>query len=205
MNKKQLAEQAHRIIVGGDITPEQDYTMQEMRLAVGQIADAMMLNYLIQINKGTRDMNVPREFLRSESVAITDKIGTFTGKPLKLPFNKTIYEVEIDDENCGIDGEFLVPITKSRSLFKMREGSALEGMYGYQIESYSEGIKIRLMNTGSEEIASILVYHVPSSTGISDDDDLHIPEALRNDIIIQTIKTFSPGTQIPDDLKQDNA
>lgn len=203
MNIKTLAEEAYSIITGGKENTDNKTSMQEVREHVRQACNTFMVAHLKSINK-TKDPNrfvVPREWLKKVNLTVTEKVAVLTERPLKLPGNKTLYQVEVAGEECEIKGELMVPINKPIGMYNQMESSSLNDFYRYQINRFEDGIQIKII---SDAIAEIDVYFVESASSIDVKKELNIPEELENDIIMQVIKTLAPQVDIPEDIKQDN-
>lgn len=204
MNIKTLAEQAYSIITGGKDNMDNKTTMQEVRMTVREVCDTFMVAHLKDLNKSKDKTKfvVPREYWKKVTLSVIDKEATLTERPLKLPRMKTILECEVEGENCDKRGQIMVPIHKPVQMYELSESSTVSNFYRYQVNRFEEGVKIKVLTPDVDKIA---VYFVESAMEIGLEDELNIPSERYNDILIQSVKTISPQTQIPEDIKQDNA
>ena len=196
MNKKTIAEQAIRILAGGEATTESEIKPQEVRVTAGQVIDQLVLEHLIGLNKleGNVNFRVPSDFTLSANVTLTNKSGTLPFY-LKLPQLRGIQEVTIGSgESLG----YLYPMQGRGGLLDDLESSSLEGNDGYRIT----GDKIKIISDGV--FASCTVYYVPSASKASDTLDLPFPDYIYEDVIKRIVKQFVPHIQISEDQAIDN-
>lgn len=196
MNKKTIAEQAHRILSGGDPSVEIEVQIQEVRMAAGQIIDKVVLEYLVNLNKieKTADFRVPSDFTTSASVSLSSKVGTAPDY-LKLPSDRGIQEVTI---GSGSSLAYLYPILSRGGLSDGLESSSLEGNDGYRINGSSIAI------TTDISPSTCTVHYVQSAAKASLTDELVFPDFLMEESIKRVVKQFMPHIEIPEDKVIDN-
>lgn len=196
MNKKTVAEQAHRILVGGDPSVENEIKIQEVRVAAGQIIDQVLLEYLLNLNKIERNVNfrVPAEFTSSSSVALSNKSGTLPDY-LKLPQDRGIQEVTL---GVSPNLTYLFPIQARAGLMSGLESAELEGHDGYRITGSTISITTDIAPT------TCMVHYVVSAAKANDATELPFPDFLMEESIKRIVKQFAPHVQIPEDQTIDN-
>jgi hypothetical protein len=202
--KHQIAEQALRMLSGGDVSKDSEITIREMMLAVSQARDFVIRQELWQLI-AMGDVDVVGEYICSyedEPVLFDDKRDMFyseiPAEYINLPRNMGVYQISLMKDQFNA----FVPV--SSSFLSMHRGMAsqnLNGQKGYLVE------KGRVYYTGleaSDDIEKVLIKLVAASSEIEEDDIFPIPADKEMEVIKMAVQMYSTQLQIPNDQVNDN-
>lgn len=202
--KHSLADQALRILSGGDISKDSETTIREMMIAISQARDFIVRRELWNLMK-MDDVDIPGEYITSFEDVKTlkdDKKNMFysdlPAEYLDLPRNMGIYQISLMQDQYNA----FVPVTASfLSMFRGLAAQSLEGRKSY----FPERGRIYYPEmTEADSIKEVLIKEVVASADIDEDDLFPIPADKEYEVIQMAIQMYSTQKQIPNDQLNDN-
>jgi hypothetical protein len=197
--KYKLAEQAQRILAGGDVTDDFAPTIQELALASGQVmAKLVWLSY--QEHKQDGQMGINGQFISAfEDVPVkidaNKKLhySEVPASPLKLPHDMGIYMVSLMEDQF----EPFIPLPNGvLGMLRNQLFSNLEGRQGYFVEAdriYYVGME------KSDGITKVLMKLVITGSQLGIDDKFEVSPEMEWDIIRELVALYNPEARMPED------
>jgi hypothetical protein len=199
--KKQIAEQAMRILAGGHLKPDRNLDIREVMLNLDQIRDRMVrLSTYSNIKEG--DYSVDEDWLSFyESVAVsTDatkglKYITLPANAISLPRGLGVYQITpiADMEDAFI-------IIQPGQVGMLSGTDALE----HELKTYCWPVGERVYFKNLDvSISVVTVLMASSSKDIAESSSYPIPPDMEAELLEQLIKVFSILDQQPHDELED--
>jgi len=199
--KKQIAEQAMRILAGGHLKPDRNLDIREMMLALDQLRDsAVSIHTLNNIKAG--EYGVDADFLSvHDNVAVSADTShglryiTLPGSPISLPHDMGIYQISPmknqEDVYHRIAAGALAIYKRKQSLTN-------------QVNTYywNIGTKVYFKNLDIS-VDSLLLIMAKSSKDILETETYPVPPDVEIDLLQRLVEMFSMTKQIPHDEVED--
>ena len=199
--KKQIAEQAMRILAGGHIKPDRTMDIREVMLALDQFRDDAVRNRtLANINNG--EIRIDEEFLSFyESIAVaTDstkgiKYITLPAKPIDLPKNLGLYQIS---PTGNMEDPWIITLAGAVGIYTGTQ--ALE----HELKTYcwQVGERVYVKNI-DPSIAEVTVLMATTSKGIAESATYPVPPDVEAELLQKVIQLFSIEKQTPHDELED--
>ena len=202
--KHRLAEQAQRILAGGD--PSDDFRpgIPELALAVPQIMAKLVWKSYHE-HKQDDQISVNGQFIvgfDDVEVLLDEKkklyYATLPSSPIKLPHDMGVHTVSLMEDQTNP----FVPVPNGfMALARNLVAGQLEGRDAYFIEgprAYFVGMK------ASDEITKVLIKMVVTGSDLDNDDEFEIAPEMELDLIQALIELYSTQVNTPEDSVNDN-
>jgi len=199
--KKQIAEQAMRILSGGHLKPDRTLDIREVMLALDQLRDKQVqISTLNNVKMGIYSVDEDYiSFYESVSVALDAtkniKYITLPASTISLYGGFGLYQITpIGD----MEGAYI--ITQAAHVGLMRESQALE----HELNTYcwQVGGKVYFKNI-DDAIAEVTVLIAASSKDIADDADYPVAPNDEIELLQKLIQIFSIHQDAPHDEMED--
>jgi hypothetical protein len=200
-SKKQIAEQAIRILSGGHLKEDRTLDIREVMLALDQLRDeAVRVRTIANINNG--DNRIDEEFLSfyEDEPILTDSVKelkyiVMPAKPIDLPKNLGLYQVTpvANFENPWI-------ITRPGQIGIYAGTQALDHELKTFCWQVSDRLYIKGIDAGVAEATLILAA---SSKDIGETDTYPLPPDVEHELLQKLIELFSIHKQMPHDEVED--
>ena len=203
--KKQIAEQAMRILKGGNLKPDRNLDIREVMLALDQLRDqACRIAVYNNIKEGYYE--VPDAFLTLHS-GITISEETVTGLSritlpvsiVDLPHNLGIYQISPETSNVA-DLETAFKIVHAGEIGLLSGNAATDNdqlTFCWPVDTY---VYFKNLPNDTTTVTAILVQ---SGKEFAEDDDYKLPPDLENELLEHLIKLFSIEVSQPHDEAED--
>ena len=190
--KKQIAEQALRIIQGGHIKPDNPVDIREVMLHLDQLRDARCrIDTFNNVKAGNYAVN------EGYLTIITDTIASgqlaLPQPTLDLEWGLGLYQV-----SPNTDLEEAYAITQPGLVGLMKGTAALERAS----KGYCWLISGTIYFKNVADIA-VTVWYVPSSKSIAEDADYPVPPDVEAELLQQLVQMFGVQQQAPHDELED--
>lgn len=198
--KKQIAEQALRIIQGGHIKPDNPADIREVMLHLDQLRDARCrLDTLNNVKAG--NYTVSEEYMTHTS-GLTTAADAATGQPsvtlpskvLDLPYGLGLYQVnptaDFEDAYAIVTPGHNALLSGSAAMERTSKG------YCWHIAS-----KIYFKNVANS--VAVTALYVPTSKDIAEDADYPVPPDVEAELLQQLVQMFGVQQQAPHDELED--
>jgi len=201
--KYQLAEQALRILSGGDVSKDSETDIRELMIAVSQARDKIVRMELFQmIAAGEYDIN--SEYLVTyESVAVSKDMAKnlfysiLPAKVITLPKGMGVYQISLMQDQYNA----FAPLPANfMSMYRNLPSQGLEGRFGY----WQEGARVYYTGVDSVETPTVLMKLVPASNEVGEDDVFPIPPDKEYDVVSMAIQMYATQKGIRNDQINDN-
>lgn len=191
--KKQIAEQALRIIQGGHIKPDNPADIREVMLHLDQLRDARCrLDTLRNVKDG--DYEVPEDYISIVTGTVSSGSYSLPQPALDLPHGLGLYQV---GPTADLDEAYAIMPPGQRALLG---GSAA-------MERQSKGFCWLIAGTiyfkNVTDSTGITVMYVPSSKSIAEDADYPLPPDVEADLLKELVQMFGVQQQAPHDELED--
>jgi len=199
--KKQIAEQAMRIISGGHLKPDRTIDIREVMLGLDQIRDARVkLDVYENMKMGNRV--VDEEYLSFyESVALaTDSVKglkyfVMPANTISLPYNLGLYQVSPTGD---MEAAWIIAQAGEMALYRGTQASL------HELQVFCWQVKDRVYIKGVDpSISEVTVLLAASSKDITEDADYPVPPDAEAEILTQLLKLFGIHQQQPHDELED--
>lgn len=200
--RRQLAEQAHRILAGKHPMDDFTLTVEEMMLSVDQLFAEIVKQSYYENKQNEDDFFLSGVYLYPFVLDVKDdevRKKPFVVLPTTfadLPGNLGIQYVGFADESDSF------PVVPSNFL-SMSRGLIVSGLEG-RIGCFSEGNRIYLINTQTYNKPEQLLVKIACGTMGSLDYPVEIPLNAQNFLIDALVKRYSMTLQVPKDEINDN-
>ena len=204
--KYKLADQALRILAGGDVQNSSDTQIREMMVVASQARDYIVRQEIWELMRMADDVDIPGEYITPYDdieVKYDDKkkimYSKLPAKFLNLPRNMGVYQVSLTEDMWNA----FIPVTPNfRSLYNGLGASCLEGRPGYWVEGskiYYQGID------KTDNIPTVSLKLVIASDEVDDEDEVFpIPADKEMDVIRMALELYGVQKQVPNDEINDN-
>jgi len=191
--KKQIAEQALRIIQGGHIKPDNPADIREVMLHLDQLRDARCrLDTLNNVKGG--EYSVPEAYLSIVTGTVTSGTVALPQPNLELPYGLGLYQV---GPTADLEEAYGIMPPGHNALLK---GSAA-------LERASKGFCWLVAGTiyfkNVDEATGVTIMYVPSSKSIAEDADYPVPSDVESELLQQLVQMFGAQQQAPHDELED--
>lgn len=204
VTKRQLAEQAQRIILGGTQTADREVFIQELLLAVNQaFANAVKLSLFNNKREGENDVNgsfiysfddVPVSFDNNKKLYYSELPATYIDLPTDLGVAMVSLMEGQNDAFVRVPQNFL-------SLTRGLQSGSLLGRSPFWVENtrlYFPSIK------SSDNITKVLVKLIAGIDSIDDDQNVGIPLDIQDQIVRTVVQMYMvEQTNAKDELNDD--
>jgi hypothetical protein len=198
--KYKLADQALRILSGGDITNATDTQIREMMVAVSQARDFLVRQDVWNLIQGVDSFDIPGEYITTYEVEVKydEKYdimySKLPAKYLNLPRNLGVYSVSLAKDMWNA----FIPVSPNfRSLYRGLGASGLEDRIGYWISDrkvYFQGMD------QSDNIGNVSMRLIVASNEIDDEDEVFpIPADKELEVVKLAIDLYAPQKAAPSD------
>jgi len=196
---ERLAEQALRIINGGDINYEEDLDERDLQMYIIQAIGALVKRGFLQ-SKGTEVGEVDGNLILTfdDIVVKQDAKGFFATLPsctVGLMEGRGIHEV--GDEN----GAFIPTMNGFTSLYEGLDAVKLEGRIGY----FPENGTVRFFNESNFKDHTVFMKLTAAYDAIEPDAEISIPLDMQQEIVGLAVQLFGqlPNTdEVPDNVDE---
>ena len=208
--KKQIAEQAMRILSGGHLKPDRTIDIREVMLHLDQLRNkAIELLVLNNIKQGVYE--IPADLLSRYSVTvIVTPVGSYgygdpnrksmelPVKPINLPNDIGLYEMNSDD--------YALQFIKLPGTGKLYHGKEYLLPSSSVILYTRAGKNIQLLDTYSSMSVSdtVEVLMVVDSIDIAEDDFYPLTPELEADLLTRLVEVFGVMKEAPHDEVENN-
>jgi hypothetical protein len=203
--KYKLADQALRILSGGEIQNSSDTQIREMMLAVSQARDYLVRQEVWALIQQADSFDIPGEYITTYEMEVKkDKkydimYSKLPAKYLNLPRNLGVYSVSLVEDLWNA----FIPVSPNfRSLYNGLGASCLESRIGYWVERnkvYYQGMD------SSDNIGEVSIKLIVASNEIDDEDEVFpIPADKEMEVIKLALDLYTPQKQIQKDEINDN-
>lgn len=204
--KYELAEQALRILSGGDIQKDSDTQIREMMKVISQARDMLVRQELWQLMTMGDIIDISGEYISTyDDVKVSyderKKVmySTLPAQYINLPRNMGVYHISLMEDQFNA---FIPTHAHFRSLYNNLQSQRLEGRIGYWIEGdkiYYQGID------KTDHIPEVCMKLIVASNEIDDEDEMFpIPPDKELDVIKLALELYGMQKQIPNDQINDN-
>jgi len=197
--KKQIAEQALRIVQGGHIKPDDPADIREVMLYLDQLRDARCrLDTLNNVKVG--DYEVPEKYLSYETGTTAADATTgqqalsLSGGVLDLAYGLGLYQVTPDDD---IEDAYI--IMKPGHLGLIANSAAVERASNVYCWLINGTIYFKNLS----DATGVAVLFAKSSKDIAEDADYPIPPDVEAEMVQQLVQMFGVQKQAPHDELED--
>jgi hypothetical protein len=199
--KKQIAEQAQRIILGGTPTADREIDIRDIMLYLDQIRDTRIrIDVWNGIKIGDYDISSDY-FSQYENVSLqTDtaknlRYITLPASPIDLPQERGLHSISPMQNQ---EEAFVRIPTASMALYRGKLSFNTETLtYYWQI-----GSKVYFKNVDTM-LSKVLVTMAASSKDIAESATYPVPPDVESELLEQVIKTFAIMQEAPHDEKED--
>ncbi len=182
---EKLAEQALRIINGGDVNYEEDLDSRDIQLYITQALGALVRrgffetkNDLIGEVNGNLVLTFPNVAVQKDSAGFFAKLPSCT---VGLMEGRGIHEV-------GDSGGTYIPSMNGwANSFTSLDSLRLQGQVGY----YPENNTVRFFNVKDFDGHRVYLKLVAAYDAIQEDQEIAIPMDMQLEIVSQTVQLFS--------------
>jgi hypothetical protein len=204
--KYKLADQALRILSGGDVQNATDTQIREMMIAVSQARDYLVRQEVWMLIQQADVFDVPGEYITTYDdvqVKWDDKYkimySKLPAKYLNLPRNLGVYSVSLTEDMWNA----FVPVSPNfRSLYNGLGASSLESRIGYWVERgkiFFQGMD------KSDNIGDVSIKLIVASNEIDDEDEVFpIPADKEMEVVKLALEMYGLQKQVPNDEINDN-
>ncbi len=190
--KKQIAEQAIRILSGGHLKPDRTIDIREVMLHLDQLRDARCRIDTLNNVKGG-DYVVPEGYLTIITDTVVSGTVTLPESPLNLQWGLGLYQVGPSSD-----------LEEAYGIVQAGHSSLLKGTAA--LERSSKGYCWLVANTlYFKNVADIAVtiWYVPSSKSIAEDADYPVPPDVEAELLQQLVQMFGIEQQVQHDELED--
>jgi hypothetical protein len=198
--KKQIAEQAIRILSGGHLKPDRTIDIREVMLNLDQIRDARVrLDVLNSVKDGS--YTVDSDYLSFYSPVLVDtttegvRSCTMPASTVSLYGGLEIYQVTPVND---LESPFI--ILQPGEVGMMSGSSALE--HEDKVFCYKIGEQMFFKNLDAL-VLSVSMLIAVSGKEIAEDDEYPVPPDVEDDLLKQLIQMFGIQVQVPHDELED--
>lgn len=188
-SKRQLAEQAQRLILAGDPTDDRDLSLRELSLYVSQaLANIVRYRYFDSKNIGEPHISGSLIFTFDNQQVSLDTAKnlyyvTLPSTSIDLPDDMGVYSVSSQQDQSLV----FVPVSPNfAAIYRGTRAEKLDGRYGYWLE----GNRIYVHGLNDAD-CQLLVKMVASVDGISDNQAINIPPDIQEEIVKKTVELYS--------------
>lgn len=199
-SKKQIAEQALRILSGGHIKPDRTLDIRELMLSLDQARDARMrIDTLNNIKNGEYSVNSDYlSFYSSETVALTVegvRSCVLPAATVSLYGGLEIYQITPEDE---LEAPYI--ILKPGEVGMFAGTSALEHEDKVFVWKAGNSLFFKNLDVAVTDVTMMLAI---SGKEIAEDADYPVPPDVEDELLKMLIETFGVMQQIPHDNLED--
>ena len=211
--KRQLAEQALRIIQGGSIRDDAEIDIRELMLNIEQERDRLIKADLYQsISMGEYNINGSFISTHISSISFDEeknmKYSDLPITPISLPNDLGMFQVSFQKDQFNT---FVRIPNGATGLYNGLNASKLLGRIGYFVESSidsncsnSSGTRVYYTNMPEDCDKSVLLKVVATSGSIEEDDPFPIAPEMESQIIRSVVELYSVMRQALADESNDN-
>ena len=198
-----VAEQAQRIIQGGNVNNDVQVSISELEIFVDQaFGKFIKMSYFENRAEGEHAINGTFVYSYKASVKCdTDRDKYYSPIPssyVNLPNGMGIYSVS------PLKDEFNTYIPLPNSFASLTRGTAvqsLENNKGYMIEN----TRLYLFGVNKEDVpAHLLIKLVGGIQNYKNEDNVDIPLDMQSDLVKMTVELYMTMRQVPKDVINDN-
>jgi len=191
--KKQIAEQAMRIIQGGNLKPDNSMDIREVMLHLDQLRDRRCrLDVLNNVKSG--EYSVPDSYLVIETGTVSSGTVSLSRQTLELPYGLGLYQV---GPTADLDEAYAIMPPGQRALLG---GSAA-------MERQSKGFCWMVADViyfkNVSDSTGVTIMYVPSSKAIAEDADYPVPPDVEAELLQELVQMFGVQQQSPHDELED--
>ena len=213
VTKKQLAEQALRIIQGGSVRDDAEIDIREIMMNIEQERDKLIKVELFQsISMG--EYNINGSFISTYVSSILDdtdkdlKYSDIPVTPISLPNDLGMFQVSFEKDQFNT---FIRIPNGATGLYNNLNSSRLLGRIGYFVENstystceISSGTRVYYTNLPKDCTKSVLLKVVATSGDIDEDDPFPVAPEMESQIIRSVVELYSVMRQALADESNDN-
>ena len=213
VTKKQLAEQALRIIQGGSVRDDAEIDIREIMMNIEQERDKLIKVELFQ-SIGMGEYNINGSFISTYVSSIlydTDKDLRYSDipvTPISLPNDLGMFQVSFEKDQFNT---FVRTPNGATGLYNNLNSSKLLGRIGYFVENsiystceISSGTRVYYTNLPKDCDKKVLLKVVATSGDISEDDPFPIAPEMESTIIRSVVELYAVMRQAFSDESNDN-
>jgi len=191
--KKQIAEQALRIIQGGHIKPDNPADIREVMLHLDQLRDARCrLDTLNNVKGGSYE--VAEDYLSIVTGTVTGGLVALPQPALDLQWGLGLYQVSPTS-----DLEEAYGIVPPGHAALMKGTAALERAS----KGFCWLIAGNIYFKNVIDTTGVTIWYVPSSKSIAEDADYPVPPDVEAELLQQLVQVFGIQQQAPHDELED--
>lgn len=199
-----IAEQAQRIIQGGDVNSDVQVTKEELEIYVDQAFGKFVYNSFYENKKEDNESSVNGTFIYSfvEQVKCDKERDKYyvalSSTYVNLPNGMGVYSVS------PLQDEFNTYIPLRTDFLSITRGTlvgSLEGNKGY----YIENTRLYLHNLDKSAIPEkLLVKLAGGIQNAKHEDNVDLPLNVQEDLVRMTVQLYMTMRQVPQDVINDN-
>lgn len=191
--KKQIAEQAMRIISGGHLKPDRTIDIREVMLHLDQLRDARCrLDTMNNVKSG--NYSVSEDYLTIVTGTVTAGVVALPQPVLDLEWGLGLYQV-------GPTAD----LEEAYGIVPAGQGALLKGTAA--LERASKGYCWLVAGTlyfkNVDNTTGVTIWYVPSSKSIAEDADYPVPPDVEAELLQQLVQMFGVQQQVPHDELED--
>lgn len=187
--KKQIAEQAMRIISGGHLKPDRTVDIREVMLHLDQLRDARCrLDTLNNVKGG--EYAVGEGYLSIVTGTVSSGIVALPSAVLELPYGLGLYQV-----GPTADLEEAYGIMPAGQLALLKGSAAIER----QSKGFCYLVAGNIYFKNVAESTGVTIMYVPTSKDIAEDADYPVPPDVEAELLQQLVQMFGVQQNAPHD------
>ncbi len=203
-SKYKLAEQAQRIILGGNPTGDREVSIQELILFATQSFSIIVRRTFFE-GKSEGESFVNGDFIYSFENVDVSKDGArdeyYSSLPettVTLPYDMGVYQIS----RMKHQNKAFIPVSNGfNAMHSGMESSMLEGNIGY----YREGDRIYYVNfNDTTGIGKVLMKLIAPIGQVDDEDQVNIPDDIQGEIVQMIVQLYTNEQAAPKDIVNDN-
>lgn len=202
--KYRMAEQAKRILEGGNSTQDSQLSIRELMLFVSQ-AFGQVARMRFFENKAEGDDYINGDFIFSfPDIPVTvdqargEYYAILPSNVITLPRDLGVYHVSLMKDQTRP----FVPVANGfNAMFRGLEAGQLEGRSGF----YKEQEKIYFVNVDDiDGVEKVLIKLVAPLGSVGDEDVVSVPEDVQLEVVTMAVELYRLQQQVEQDLENDN-
>ncbi|MHC4646510.1 MAG: hypothetical protein ACYTBJ_13500 [Planctomycetota bacterium] len=191
--KKQIAEQAMRIISGGHLKPDRTVTIREVMLHLDQLRDARCrLDTLNNVKAG--NYSVSEDYLSIVTGTVSSGTVDLPQPALDLQWGLGLYQV-----GPTSDLEEAYGIVPPGGVALLKGTAALERAS----KGYCWLVAGTIYFKNVTDTTGVTIWYVPSSKSIAEDADYPVPPDVEAELLQQLVQMFGIQKEVPHDELED--
>ena len=200
-SKKQIAEQALRIISGGHLKPDRTIDIREVMLHLDQLRDAVVVESTMN-NIKNGNYSIDDDYLSFDASIAVQAAGanglqfiTITGNLISLPIGLGLYQITpVDDMEDAYD------IVQPGAVAMHSGSQALERSLNTYCWNIGNTVYFKNVQSG---VTVVTVLAAISSKDIAETADYPVPPDVEARLLQGLVSTFGVEQQAPHDERED--